>query len=171
MSLNQDSQIHVESTQTTKKDNWNSPFSFEETESASHNISRRYFNNSGLEGGNESNTEPVNISPAGTKFFDKYKEISSPVPTFARIWGVDMNLVGMTEISNYNSALNSFEEIICKDRELAQLGGRLSSTAVAVLLAPLLYCAIQRQQIMKLAKEGNYNPQIILTEEVKEELK
>ena len=27
-----------------------------------------------------------------------------------------MNLVGMTEISDYNSALNSFEEIICKDR-------------------------------------------------------
>ena len=82
-----------------------------------------------------------------------------------------MNLVGMTEISNYNSALNSFEEVICKDRELAQLGGRLSSTAVAVLLAPLLHCAIQRHKIMKLAKEGNYNPQIILTEEVKEELK
>ena len=160
----------MESTQNIHKDNENSHFSPEETESASHKISGRYFNNSGLEGGNESSTEPVNIFPAVTRFFDKYKEIGSPVPTVDKIWGIEMNLVEMTEISNCNSVSNSFGEVICKNNGTGPARGWSVLRAIAVLLAPLLYCAIQRKQIMKLAKEGNYKSQITLTEQVKGEM-
>ena len=160
----------MESTQNIHKHNGNSHFSAKETESASHKISGRYFDNSGLEGRNESSTEPVNISPAVTRFFDKYKEIDSPVPTVDKIWGIEMNLVEMTEISNCNSVSNSFGEVIRNNNGTGPARDWSVLRAIAVLLAPLLYCAIQRKEIMKLAKEGNYKSQITLTEEVKGEL-
>ena len=55
-------------------------------------------------------------------------------------------------------------------RDLMKLIGRLSSSAIAVLPAPLQYRAIQRQQIQELASSQNYDSLVTLTEEVKEEL-
>ena len=55
-------------------------------------------------------------------------------------------------------------------RDLMKLSGRLSSSAIAVLPAPLQYRAIQRQQIQELASSQNYDSLVTLTEEVKEEL-
>lgn len=55
-------------------------------------------------------------------------------------------------------------------RELMKLIGRLSSTAIAVLPAPLQYRAMQRQQIQELSSSRNYDSLIILTKEVKNEL-
>ena len=55
-------------------------------------------------------------------------------------------------------------------RELTQVLGCLSSTAIAVLAAPLQYRAIQRQQIAELAITKNVNSMIVLTEEARKEL-
>lgn len=73
-------------TQNIHKDNENSYFSVEEIEYTSHNTS-------GLEimiimasmvgGGDTGHTD---ISPARTKFLNKYKEIGSPAYTFDRIF-------------------------------------------------------------------------------------
>ena len=48
--------------------------------------------------------------------------------------------------------------------------GRLSSTAIAVLAAPLQYRAIHRQQIAELANTKNFHSMIVLTEEARKEL-
>ena len=53
---------------------------------------------------------------------------------------------------------------------MTQLIGRLTSTAVAVLPAPLQYLATQRQQILELSVAGNYSSEIKLSNEVKTEL-
>ena len=79
-------------------------------------------------------------------------------------------LVEMTEISNCNSVSNSFGEVICNNNGSGPARDWSVLRTIAVLLAPLLYRAIQRQQIMKLAKEGNYKSHITLTEEVKGQL-
>ena len=55
-------------------------------------------------------------------------------------------------------------------RELTQLVGRLSSAAIAVLPAPLQYRAMQRQQILELSHQQDYDTPIILSKEVREEL-
>ena len=55
-------------------------------------------------------------------------------------------------------------------RELTQHIGRLPSTAIAVLPAPLQYRAMQRQQILELSVAGNYSSEIKLSDEVKTEL-
>ena len=52
-------------------------------------------------------------------------------------------------------------------QELTQLIGRLASTAIAVLPAPLQYRAMQRQQILELSVAGNYSSEIKLSDEVK----
>ena len=54
--------------------------------------------------------------------------------------------------------------------ELTQLIGRLTSTAIAVLPAPLQYRVMQRQQILELPAAGNYSSEIKLSDEVKTEL-
>ena len=54
-------------------------------------------------------------------------------------------------------------------RELRQVLGRLSSTAMAVLAAPLQYRAIQKQQTAELANTKNFFL-IVLTEEARKEL-
>ena len=55
-------------------------------------------------------------------------------------------------------------------RELTQVLGRRSSTAIAVLAAPLQYLAVQRQQIAELAITKNFDSMIVLTEEARKEL-
>ena len=55
-------------------------------------------------------------------------------------------------------------------RELTQLIGRLTSTAIAVLPATLQYRVMQRQQILELSAAGNYSSEIKLSDEVKTEL-
>ena len=52
-------------------------------------------------------------------------------------------------------------------RELSRLIGRLASTAIAVLLAPLQYQAMQRHQILELQETRDYNSKITLSAEVK----
>ena len=51
-----------------------------------------------------------------------------------------------------------------------QLIGRLASTAIAVLPAPLQYRPMQCQQILELSVAGNYSSEIKLSDEVKAEL-
>ena len=51
-----------------------------------------------------------------------------------------------------------------------KLIGRLSSSAIAALSAPLQYRALQRQQIQELFQSQNYDSSIVLTEEVRGEL-
>ena len=48
-------------------------------------------------------------------------------------------------------------------RELTQVVGRLCSTAITVLAAPLQYRAVQRQQIAELAITKNFDSMIVLT--------
>lgn len=55
-------------------------------------------------------------------------------------------------------------------RDLTKLLGLLSSSAVAVLPAPLQYRAIQSQQIKELSRHKNFDSKISLSEEAKEEL-
>jgi len=55
--------------------------------------------------------------------------------------------------------------------ELTKLLGKLTSSAVAVLAAPLHYRKIQRSQINALWKSQSYHTSIVLSEEVKLELK
>ena len=55
-------------------------------------------------------------------------------------------------------------------RELTQLIGRLASTAITVLAAPLQYQAMQRQQIVELSRAGIYSSGMKLSDEVKTEL-
>ena len=55
-------------------------------------------------------------------------------------------------------------------RELTQLVGRLSSAAIAVLPAPLQYRAMQRQQILELSHQQDYDTPIVLSKVVREEL-
>lgn len=55
-------------------------------------------------------------------------------------------------------------------RELYSLVGRLSSTAIAVLPAPLQYRALQRQQIQELGKGKHFESLLTLSQGVKLEL-
>ena len=55
-------------------------------------------------------------------------------------------------------------------KELTQVLGWVSSTAIAVLAAHLQYRAIQRKQITKLANTKNFDSMIVLTEEATKEL-
>ena len=55
-------------------------------------------------------------------------------------------------------------------RELTKVLRRLSSTAIAVLVAPLQYRAIQRQQIAELANKKHFDSMIVLTVEARKEL-
>ena len=55
-------------------------------------------------------------------------------------------------------------------RELTQVLGRLSSTAIAMLAAPLQYQAIQKQQIAEVAITNNFDSMIVFTEEARKEL-
>ena len=55
-----------------------------------------------------------------------------------------------------------FEKSFVTIRDLHQLMAHLSSVAVAILPAPIQYHAIQRQQIMELAKVKSYNFQCFL---------
>ena len=54
------------------------------------------------------------------------------------------------------------EEKAVSIRELTQMLGRLSSTAIAVLAAPLQYRAIQRRQIVEFANVKNFDSMIVL---------
>ena len=55
-------------------------------------------------------------------------------------------------------------------RQLTQLIDRLSSTAIAILPAPLQYRASQRQQILELAEKQNFHARVVLSEEVRAEI-
>ena len=55
-------------------------------------------------------------------------------------------------------------------RELTQVLGRLPSTAIAMLAAPLQYQAIQKQQIAEVAITNNFDSMIVFTEEARKEL-
>ena len=70
-------------------------------------------------------------------------------------------------INQCSQLLNEKEVSI---RELTQLIGRLSSSAIAVLPAPLHYRAMQRQQILELAGKNNFEAQITLSSKVRMEL-
>ena len=73
--------------------------------------------------------------------------------------------------SDRKTMSRSSEEVISfMIRELTQLIGRLASTAIAVLPAPLQYQAMQRQQILELYVAGIYSSGIKLSEELKTEL-
>ena len=91
--------------------------------------------------------------------------------------GVEIDSITMT----ISLPLQKKEQIIlqCKDilnqsdvslRQLTQLIGRLSSTAIAILPAPLQYRALQRQQILELAEKQNFHARIVLSEEVRAEI-
>ena len=55
-------------------------------------------------------------------------------------------------------------------RQMTQLIGRLSSTAIAVLPAPLQYRSLQRQQILELAEKKSFSARVVLSKEVREEI-
>ena len=55
-------------------------------------------------------------------------------------------------------------------RQMTQLIGRLSSTAIAALPAPLQYRSLQRQQILELAEKKSYSAGVVLSKEVREEI-
>ena len=55
-------------------------------------------------------------------------------------------------------------------RQMTQLTGRLSSTAIAALPAPLQYRSLQRQQILELAEKKSYSAGVVLSKEVREEI-
>ena len=55
--------------------------------------------------------------------------------------------------------------------QMTQLIGCLSSTAIAIFLAPLQYWPLlQRQQIPELAEKQSFNERVVLPEEVREEI-
>ena len=54
-------------------------------------------------------------------------------------------------------------------RPITQLIGRLSSTAIAVLPAPLQYWSLQRQQILELAEKKSFSARVVLSKDVWEE--
>ena len=55
-------------------------------------------------------------------------------------------------------------------RDLAKLMGRLSSTVVAILPAPVQYMGLQQQQITGLSMRGTYEDTTLLHKEAKMEL-
>ena len=55
-------------------------------------------------------------------------------------------------------------------RELSKLIGRLSSTTIAVLLAPLHYRHLQHQQIHKLICHNSFEEKVIISVETRNEL-
>ena len=96
---------------------------------------------------------------------------------FIEFLGIEINSLEMTlqlPQEKKNQIVTQCQGLLEKSnvtiRELTRLVGRLSSTAVAILPAPLQYRAIQRQQIAELANKKNYNSLVTLTEEVKGEL-
>ena len=56
------------------------------------------------------------------------------------------------------------------DRELRKLIGRLSSTAVVVLAAPLHYCHLQHKQTQKLICNNSFEEKVIISVEATKEL-
>ena len=57
-----------------------------------------------------------------------------------------------------------------KIRELASLIGRLSSSTIAILPAPLQYRSLQRKQILELASGKNFESSVDLSEEITKEI-
>ena len=91
--------------------------------------------------------------------------------------GVEIDSITMT----ISLPLQKKEQIIlqCKNilnhsgvslRQLTQLIGRLLSTAIAILPAPLQYRALQCQQILELAEKQNFHARIVLSGEVRAEI-
>ena len=113
------------SNQNVHKDNENSDFSVEETEHASHNISGRYFNNGGLEGGNDSSTGHVDVYILqGLDFLINIKKsVLQPAYTVDRIFGYrdklsrnDYKSSQKEERSNCDSVSASFGEVTCNSK-------------------------------------------------------
>ena len=111
------------------------------------------------------------------RFSDQYKEICSSTMSNHTVFGHGDKL----NRYDYNTSIGEKGPIVkqCQDllrkssvsiRELTQLTGRLASTTIAVLPAPLQYRAMQRQQILELSVAGNYSSEIKLSDEVKTEL-
>ena len=115
---------HWVSNQNIHKDNENSDFSVEETERASH-ISGRYFNNGGLEGGNDSTTGHVDVYILqGLDFLINIKKsVLQPAYTVDRIFGYrdklsrnDDKSSQKEERSSCNSVSASFGKVTCNSK-------------------------------------------------------
>ena len=102
----------------------------------------------------DSDTMPSNSIVRGGNRLNHYDHISS----FAE------------EGTNYSAMQRYIEPIRRFLKAVNSLIGRLSSTAIAILPAPLQYRALQRQQILELAEKQNFHARIVLSEEVRAEI-
>lgn len=141
----------------------------------SHNLFGRLYNLSSDSSRSRDGSGYSDFHTSAFRIFNKFPKIdfeSNPCNSVSRSGG-RLNEF-KTESTTGKGRQNNFpvqESIICAKRELMKLIGRLSSTAIAVLPAPLQYRAMQRQQIQELSFSRNYDSLIILTKEVKNELK
>ena len=149
------------STQDIYKTTEDSYFSDEEVECSIDNFSGRYSTDGCLGLG-----FLINIK----------KSVLQPCQTI-QFLGMEINSIDMTVTlpqEKKDQIVKQCQDLLRKSsvslRELTQLIGRLASTAIAVLPAPLQYRAMQCQQILELSVAGNYSSEIKLSDEVKTEL-
>ena len=91
--------------------------------------------------------------------------------------GVEINSINMTlslpkeKVTKIRSQCQELlQKPVLKLRELASLIGRLSSSAIAILPAPLQYRSLQRQQILGLNSGHNFESYVNLNQDMKKEL-
>ena len=105
------------------------------------------------------------------------KSLLNPSQTLLFL-GVEVNSQEMTlslPMEKKDKIIKQCKSLIEKQfvsvRELTQIIGRLSSSAIAVLPAPLQYRGMQRQQIRELSSRGSFDTMIKLSIQAKSELR
>ena len=152
-------------------------FSDEEVECSIDNFSGRYFTDGCLGGGVDIGAGHSHLPTSEFRFSDQYKEICASTMSSHTVFGHGDKLIDMTITfpqEKKDQIVKPCQDLLRKSsvsiQELIQLIGRLGSTTIAVLPAPLQYRAMQRQQILELSVAENYSSEIKLSDEVKTEL-
>ena len=160
----------------TKKfyqNNESSSSSFEKTQYKVDNIFRRHIDTSFMsqrDGDGEGHSThlgfTINFQKSVVQPTHKIKFLGVEVDSMSLKLSLPMEKV--EQIIAQCETLLAAERVTIRD--VTRLVGRLSSAAIAVLPAPLQYRATQRQQILELSSQKNYESFIKLSPEVKEEL-
>ena len=165
------------STKDIYKTTEGSHFPDEEVECSIDNFSERYFTDGCLGRGVDIGTGHSHLPLSEFRFADQYKEIcASTMPNNTvfrhgdKLDRYDCNSSTREKRSDSKAMSRFLRKSSVSIRELTQLIGRLASTAIAVLPAPLQYRAMQHQQILELSVAGYYTPEIKSSGEVKTEL-
>eukprot|EP00111_Clytia_hemisphaerica_P005046 TCONS_00014513-protein len=165
------------STQVIHQTNESSYNYFEKTKySVLSGLSGRHFGYGEFSGGDSDGKRLLDISPSALSFIINIQKSHLEPCQELEFLGVTVNSVKMEltlPSDKIEKIISQCEQILSQTKvsvmDLTKLLGRLTSSAVAVLAAPLHYRKIQRCQIKALIR-GSYQSEITLSEKVRLEL-